>query len=278
MTFLMGLNDSYAMLRAQILLMDPLPSIAKVFSIVVQEEHQRAAEASATSIDLVVFSITDTSKTKPNSSPQFHKKENQRSICSHCNIKGHTVDRFYKVHGYPPGYKSRNQTSVSENMVNAKHVNATVVSQPSQSSPNKSDFLSSLNSNQYNQLLEMLQSHLQKANTNSIMVTFAVSHVTGICSLALSFFVSSTDTWIVDLGASRQICHRRDLFCNLHCISGITVSLPTSHRVNVNFVGDVRLSDDLLLCDVLYMAQFNYNIISVSCLLVSLNVSLSFFW
>lgn len=38
MMFLMGLNESYASLRAQDLLMEPLPSISKVFSLVVQED------------------------------------------------------------------------------------------------------------------------------------------------------------------------------------------------------------------------------------------------
>ena len=38
MQFLMGLNESYT----QILMQDPLPSINKVFSLVVQEERQRS--------------------------------------------------------------------------------------------------------------------------------------------------------------------------------------------------------------------------------------------
>lgn len=42
MQFLMGLNESYSQTRGQILLMDPLPPLAKVFSLVVQEECQRA--------------------------------------------------------------------------------------------------------------------------------------------------------------------------------------------------------------------------------------------
>ena len=39
--FLMGLNESYSHVRGQILLMDPLPSINKVFSLIIQEERQR---------------------------------------------------------------------------------------------------------------------------------------------------------------------------------------------------------------------------------------------
>ena len=38
---------------------------------------------------------------------QFHKKE--RPLCSHCGITGHTVDKCYKLHGYPPGYKFKNK-------------------------------------------------------------------------------------------------------------------------------------------------------------------------
>ena len=41
MSFLMGLNESFAQVRGQLLLMDPLPPINKVFSLVSQEERQR---------------------------------------------------------------------------------------------------------------------------------------------------------------------------------------------------------------------------------------------
>lgn len=41
MVFFIGLNDSFAGVRAQILLMDPIAPINKVFSLIVQEEHQR---------------------------------------------------------------------------------------------------------------------------------------------------------------------------------------------------------------------------------------------
>jgi hypothetical protein len=39
--FLMGLNESFSHIRGQILLMEPLPPINKVFSLVIQEENQR---------------------------------------------------------------------------------------------------------------------------------------------------------------------------------------------------------------------------------------------
>ncbi|KAL5547209.1 hypothetical protein UlMin_006896 [Ulmus minor] len=47
--FLMGLNESFAQIRAQILMQDPLPPINKVFSLVVQEERQRSLTSSSIS-------------------------------------------------------------------------------------------------------------------------------------------------------------------------------------------------------------------------------------
>ncbi|XP_024024584.1 uncharacterized protein LOC112092495 [Morus notabilis] len=48
MQFLMGLNESYGTIREQILLNDPLPSISKVFNLVVQEERQRTIGTGST--------------------------------------------------------------------------------------------------------------------------------------------------------------------------------------------------------------------------------------
>ncbi|KAF5193415.1 Copia-like polyprotein/retrotransposon [Thalictrum thalictroides] len=39
--FLMGLNDTYAPIRSQILVMEPLPNVSKIFAIINQEEKQR---------------------------------------------------------------------------------------------------------------------------------------------------------------------------------------------------------------------------------------------
>ena len=38
MQFLMGLNESYSAIRGQILLMNPLPDVAKAYTSIVQEE------------------------------------------------------------------------------------------------------------------------------------------------------------------------------------------------------------------------------------------------
>ena len=44
MRFLKGLNDSFSSARSQILLMDPLPLISRVYGLIVQQERQLMSE------------------------------------------------------------------------------------------------------------------------------------------------------------------------------------------------------------------------------------------
>ncbi|KAF3972904.1 hypothetical protein CMV_003616 [Castanea mollissima] len=39
------------------------------------------------------------------------KKE--RPLCTHCNMLGHTVDKCYKIHGYPLGYKHKGKSTAN---------------------------------------------------------------------------------------------------------------------------------------------------------------------
>jgi hypothetical protein len=103
----MGLNESFSQVRGQILLMDPLPSINKVFSLVIQEERQREV---ALSYSLPVEHIALISKIDINSQGKPYKPQStsrrERLTYTHCGLLGHVVDKCYKLHGYPLGYKN----------------------------------------------------------------------------------------------------------------------------------------------------------------------------
>ncbi|CAI9786368.1 unnamed protein product [Fraxinus pennsylvanica] len=45
MQFLMGLDDPFSAVRSQMLLMDPLPSLNKVFALILQDERHKDATA-----------------------------------------------------------------------------------------------------------------------------------------------------------------------------------------------------------------------------------------
>ncbi|KAL6315342.1 hypothetical protein AAG906_000446 [Vitis piasezkii] len=107
--FLMGLNDSYAQIRGQILMMDPLPAINKVFSLVIQEERHRTVGYSYSgshNSDPMTFGSNSNA---PAGSSGGSKTRRDRITCSYCGFQGHTKDKCYKLVGYPPGWKFKNK-------------------------------------------------------------------------------------------------------------------------------------------------------------------------
>lgn len=117
----MVLNESYAQRRAQILILDPLPLVAKVFNMVIQEEYQRSIQHS-------LFSSAAPFLTDPYSSDAIVAAYVSNSgiskldnlFCIHCQRKGHTKYHCYKHHGFPPNYKGCNSRSVHSGYVHSK--------------------------------------------------------------------------------------------------------------------------------------------------------------
>ncbi|XP_052205378.1 uncharacterized protein LOC127810140 isoform X2 [Diospyros lotus] len=161
MSFLIGLNDSYAQVRGQLLLMDPIPPINKVFALVVQEENQRTILNSKVSDPVALAVKHGMVKTDQNKS---QKKE--RAICTHCGFHGHTIDKCYKLHGYPPGYKPKQRFNPSQTNFNAKPNVVSQVSDASHGNPQEiHGFMQYLSPGQYQHLLNLLNSHLTMAKT-----------------------------------------------------------------------------------------------------------------
>ncbi|XP_022861542.1 uncharacterized protein LOC111381922 [Olea europaea var. sylvestris] len=120
MSFLMGLHESFSQARGQILLMDPLPPINKVFALITQEENQRRLNTRPFGSDAngaAAFALKSdiaksTTNTRfPNDSPRsanlINIRKNERPYCTHCKLHGHSIYKCYKIHGYPPGYRTK---------------------------------------------------------------------------------------------------------------------------------------------------------------------------
>lgn len=115
--FLTGLNDTFTATRGQILMMEPRPNISKVFNLVSQEERQRSMKSAST----VACQVSQTSS-EDNLVAAYRRGYNRdrpRPICSHCCMAGHTVNRCYKLHGYPQGYKPPSRDSRPPSQVQA---------------------------------------------------------------------------------------------------------------------------------------------------------------
>ena len=133
--------------------MEPLPLINKVYSLVTQEERQKAVSHSGSSIDSQVIFAAKNSDSKAKNQKKNHP------LCNHCCIFGHTVDKCFKLHGYPLSYKPKskasfaNQVSIAAPVTNVEQISIPV--------------------DQYKQLLAMLTSHISQVSTSNATISSA---------------------------------------------------------------------------------------------------------
>ncbi|XP_019260484.1 PREDICTED: uncharacterized protein LOC109238464 [Nicotiana attenuata] len=129
--FLMGLNEVYTVVRGNILMMNPLPTIAQAFSILIQEEKQHEVrpqnQLNLESVSMNVHSQPNNGfrtnyNQVTNTGNQFNRSgyRGPRMFCDDCKRQGHTKDKCYKLHGFPQNFKfTRGKNTASAANVHA---------------------------------------------------------------------------------------------------------------------------------------------------------------
>ena len=140
---------------------------------------------------------------------------------------------------------------------------------------------STFTKDQYDNMMKLLQNFrvegadLNNSNMEAGSVNFAG---TIICSSSIDFgnpsckcFKSSADLWIIDSGASNHITFNKSSLTNIQTMSyPMLVSLPNGYKVKVIESGDVVITSDIVLHNVLYVPSFKYNLVSVHSLTLSM--------
>jgi hypothetical protein len=101
--FLTGLNAEFSVVKTQILLMDPLPSLNKVYSLVVQEESNNKSLIISAEDDSSSSSLINAfdAKKQPNHGKGIAPSKPSNRVCTYCGKKNHTVEFCYAKHGHP---------------------------------------------------------------------------------------------------------------------------------------------------------------------------------
>lgn len=108
-SFLMGLNEGFSHIRDQILLMTPLPNINEVYAMVLQEAKPKEIDNS----NLVSSSAPLVNVVHSGDANKNSDSKRDTPLCTHCGVPGHTIDKCFKLHGYPVGYKKGKQPDAS---------------------------------------------------------------------------------------------------------------------------------------------------------------------
>ncbi|XP_058751321.1 uncharacterized protein LOC131624360 [Vicia villosa] len=107
--FLKGLNDQYAHVRSQIMLISPLPSDNKVFSMQIQQERQTSSPVPDEKLIAHIQNPPSKGRsTYASTKPSYNPKSKGLKICTYCNKLGHTIEVFFKKHGLSSYLKKTN--------------------------------------------------------------------------------------------------------------------------------------------------------------------------
>ena len=103
-SILMGLNDkSFFTIRSQILALDLLPSLDKIFNVVQQEENHKKVMGARDQR----YETTATFAVMHPMRANREQKQRERPVCGHCGKTGHDESTHYELIGYPPGWNTR---------------------------------------------------------------------------------------------------------------------------------------------------------------------------
>ena len=110
MQFLIGLNDSFDHIQNQIMLMDPLPSVNKAYSMVLKVEKQRWVQISFidNTGNSAIYVRPQNFKKDGVCRGNFKKKDAAKKSdrhCDYCNTNGHVRYICFKLKGYPNWFR-----------------------------------------------------------------------------------------------------------------------------------------------------------------------------
>jgi len=105
--FLTGLNENFSVVKSQILLMDPLPSMNRIFSMVIQ--HERQGNFVVGDDSKVFINVVDY-KRPQGRGKGFMQNSGSKKVCTYCGKTGHTMETCYRKHGFPPHFQKGNSS------------------------------------------------------------------------------------------------------------------------------------------------------------------------
>ncbi|XP_057975462.1 uncharacterized protein LOC131162874 [Malania oleifera] len=274
MKFLIGLHNSYSMMRSQLLLQSPLPSMSKVFYLLLQEESQRSlSNAVGFSMDSHAMIAAQTQKFVITNGTRFTKsKARGNIICSHCGYTSHLADKCFHLIGFPPRWKGPRGKKIitpQNGNTNTNLSNANIAS-----SLELNSSISNIFSQEQIQNLLSLANSLSNTNVTPTANTVSTS---GIISCHVVSADKNSSPWILDIGATDHMICSPHFFTSIHLPKQpFAVHLPNGQSALVVFIGTVHFSADIILHNAFYIPSFSVNLISASKLTKENSIGLFF--
>lgn len=280
MQFLMGLNDTYDPTKNQILLLDSLPHIDKVYSMVMNTERQRQVTSIfAEGMDVTTLIISSNAQRYTCSGRNgFKKKEltkKEDKFCNYCKENGHSKETCFKLHDYPDWYKELRQ---KKRGFAGYKTRVNVAETPFDDEEIGDNFKRHERSEIKTSMREVIQEEISKVLKGKAAIDHNFVGYTHEFVSTIPNIAPKETCWIIDTSASNHICAEISLFNKLDKIKKQnSVHLANDTVLRVEYFADIVLKSDLNLKGVLYIPLFHHNLLSVSKLAKNNSVTFTFF-
>ncbi|XP_056688606.1 uncharacterized protein [Spinacia oleracea] len=232
MKFLLGLNGGFENSVTNVLSMDPLPSINRVFSITQQIEKQKEVSHAAVECNAMNSSAMATHAyrgvgfTQGKKDWRYLKKEKLNKQCTHCKGKGHTIDQCFKIIGYPDWYNtikaSKGSNSQGSMIAANAHTTIDFVDCPLDDAGAENGTVSNEMLNAICQEVMKAMKGKQSQNNTGNGATCSFANYAGIISHSLNCSVNKMHDgclWIVDSGACDHMTYNENMLTNIRTLN-----------------------------------------------------------
>uniref|UniRef100_A0A803N939 Retrovirus-related Pol polyprotein from transposon TNT 1-94-like beta-barrel domain-containing protein n=1 Tax=Chenopodium quinoa TaxID=63459 RepID=A0A803N939_CHEQI len=265
--FLNGLDDHYAAMRSQMLMLTPLPTVESACSMLQQEESQREVLISKVDTDISAMY-----------SRQIPAKPTV--TCSHCGGKGHNQSKCWYLHGFPkkqdkprlnPVNTGNKERSFSQSWNNNKF-------KPKMAAAAQLSTAQGGNITLTSQQFEQLLKHIPSSSTAKGSETDEELDNSFSGMVSYNHAESVFNGWIIDSGASDHMTYDLSKFTDPEpAVALPKITLPTGDSASISHTGNVNLCNSLNLHNVLCVPKFRYNLLSVPKLIKDSQCEVSFY-
>lgn len=174
-------------------------------------------------------------------------------VCKHCGRKGHTIERCFKLIGFPPkdnkGFSQAKNSASSSTLATSSQGSVYIREPEMNAICNNTSIFSPEQISRILNLINGSQGAGMTANMGG--VSFSVFH--------------NDINWVIDSGANQHFTKNESILTDVVDISDLKLSVdhPNGSSANIVKIGNLHLSDSLVLFDVLVVPGFNINLISV---------------
>ncbi|GJW68759.1 ribonuclease H-like domain-containing protein [Tanacetum coccineum] len=279
-----GLDDYYQPVRSALLTRDPLPDVKDAYNTVSREESHRGIPESSGTSDAKLNATSFVAKTFNNNRRNFNTNNNTRGPfpnnnnnrgpnpnlnCKNYGKIGHTIDRCYEIVGFPANFKRASNNNGKQSFNANVDVKCDKQNLGGPSSP------SGFTPEQIKKLLNLINDngagnfHANMAGRYSFfngIVWFNMNFSKFFCTNNKLNVKTISLGWIIDSGANQHLTVSTIGMINVVDVTSlnITVGHPNSTLATISHIGNHKLTDNVILYDVLVVPGYCVSLLSIN--------------